>query len=262
MNDSRSSRGGLGCASAARRGRLRTVRPARGRACTMPPSLPDPQCFGDSTPRGGGRSSPPAHRSRQGGRPPHPRPDGVRVCPSPAHRCKRGSSLRRRSGSACHAFALTLVSEPPDGGEDVLEGDLLGEHLGGTSPKHLLVGSGILQGGHHQHRDGGVGLLQMPDHLRGALVGEGYVHYGGIYAALGHPPAPLGHRAALSNYLKVRLLVHHVGGGLTERAVILHKQDERHLLAPVLLALALTGLCTHKVSRGHLRSRACCRTYE
>jgi hypothetical protein len=123
---------------------------------------------------------------------------------------------------AC-AFTLTLVSEPPDGGDDVPEGDVLGKHLGGTSPKHLLVDSGILQYSHHQHRDGGVGLVQIPDHLRSALIGEGYVHYGGVDAALGHPPASLGHRAALSNYRKVRLLVDQVGGGLAERAVMLHK---------------------------------------
>src|SRR5215216_214644 len=122
---------------------------------------------------------------------------------------------------------------------------------------------GILKGGHHQHRDGGVGLVQIPDHLRGSFVGEGYVNYGGVYATLGHPPAPLGHRAALSDHLEVGLLIHHVGGGLAERAVILHKQDERHLLAPVLLALALSSVRTHEASRAHLQSRrVCCWTYE
>src|SRR5215204_1341840 len=65
---------------------------------------------------------------------------------------------------------------------------------------------------------------QNPDHLRAALVGERYVHYGGVYAAIVDIPlASLGHRASLSNYRRVRLLVHQVGGGLAERAVILHK---------------------------------------
>src|SRR5215203_4018719 len=123
------------------------------------------------------------------------------------------------------AFTLTLVSEPSDGGEDVPEGDVLVKHLVCARPKDLLVNRGILQGGHHQHRDGGISLVQIPDHLRGSLVGEGYVHYCGVYAALCHPPAPLGHRGALSNYRKVRLLVDHVGGGLAERAVMLHKQN-------------------------------------
>src|SRR5215213_4012091 len=123
------------------------------------------------------------------------------------------------------AYTLTLVSEPPYSGEYLPEGDLLRKHLGGASPKHLLVDRGILQGRHHQHWDGGVGLVQIPDHLRSALVGERYVHYGGVYATLCHPPAPFGHRAALGNYLKVRLLIHQVGGGLAERVVILHKQD-------------------------------------
>src|SRR5215208_1975103 len=34
------------------------------------------------------------------------------------------------------AFTLTLVSEPSDSGEDVPEGNLLGEHLVCASPKH------------------------------------------------------------------------------------------------------------------------------
>ena len=57
------------------------------------------------------------------------------------------------------AVTLTLVSESPHGGEDLLEGNVLGEHLVGTRPKHLLADPGILKGGHHQHRDGGVGLV-------------------------------------------------------------------------------------------------------
>jgi hypothetical protein len=57
------------------------------------------------------------------------------------------------------AGTLTLVSESPHGVEDLLEGDILEEHLVGTRPKHLLVDPGIVKGGHHQHRDGGVGLV-------------------------------------------------------------------------------------------------------
>ena len=44
-----------------------------------------------------------------------------------------------------------------------------------------------------------------------------------VIAALSHPRASLGHRAALSNYRKVRLLVDQVGGSLAERAVMLHR---------------------------------------
>ena len=54
---------------------------------------------------------------------------------------------------------------------------------------------------------------------------EGYVHYGGVYAALGHPLASLGHGAGLGDHLEVGLPVDHVGGGLTERPVVLHEQD-------------------------------------
>jgi hypothetical protein len=44
----------------------------------------------------------------------------------------------------------------------------------------------LLQAGYHQHRDGGVGLVKIPDHFRSALVREGYVHCGGVYATLCH----------------------------------------------------------------------------
>jgi hypothetical protein len=96
--------------------------------------------------------------------------------------------------------------------------------------------------------------VKIPDHLWSALIGEGYVHYGGVYATLCHPPAPLGHRAALGNYLKIRLLVYQVGGGLAERVVILHKQDERYLLASVLLALTLVVLCAQTRSEIHAKA--------
>src|SRR5919112_5427540 len=46
---------------------------------------------------------------------------------SPARRRRRGRLLRRRSGSACRVLVLTLLSAPPDGGEDLPEGDVLGE---------------------------------------------------------------------------------------------------------------------------------------
>src|SRR5215203_467536 len=103
----------------------------------------------------------------------------------------------------------------------------------------------VLNVGYHQHRDGGVGLVQVPDHLRGSLVGEGYVHYGGVYAALGHPLASLDHRAALGHHLEVGLLVYHVGGGLAERAVILHKQDQCHLLLPPFSWLSPSPACMY-----------------
>src|SRR4028119_658929 len=131
------------------------------------------------------------------------------------------------------SYTLPLVSEPPHGGEDLTEGDLLGEHLDGACTKHLLVNRGVLQSGHHQHWDRGVGIVQIPDHLWCAFVGEGYVHYGCVYAPLGHPAAPLGHGAALGHHVEVWLLVYQIGGSLAEGAVILHEQDERHGLASV-----------------------------
>src|SRR5215211_2593777 len=109
------------CVSVSCRGRLQRVHPTRERACTTAPSLPDPRCFCHSTPGGGRRSSPPAHPSRQAGRTPHPPPDGARLWPFPARRCKCGSSLHSRSGYACSVLTLTLVSESPDGGEDLPE---------------------------------------------------------------------------------------------------------------------------------------------
>src|SRR5215208_559449 len=137
---------------------------------------------------------------------------------------------------------LPLAPESPYGGEDLPEGDVLGEHLGGSRPYHLLVDRGVLQCGHHQNRDGWVGPMEILDHLRSSLVGEGYVHYGGVYATLGHPLASLDHGAGLGRHLEVGLLIHHVGGGLAEGAVVL---DENH-----------------EACGGHFRRSACSRTYE
>ena len=67
---------------------------------TMPPSLPDLRCSGDSTPRGRDRSSLPLYRAIRGYRPPPPRPGGARVRPSRRRRRRRGGCLRRRSGRA------------------------------------------------------------------------------------------------------------------------------------------------------------------
>src|ERR687894_2842923 len=132
-----------------------------------------------------------------------------------------------------------LVPEPPYSGEDLLEGDLLGEHLGRTRFEEPLVDVPLLHVGHHQNRHGGVGSMQVADHILRAWVGEGYVHHGGVYAALGHLLAPFGHRTALGHHLEVRLLVYEVGGGLAEGGVVLHEQDECHLLLAPFFRLSL-----------------------
>jgi hypothetical protein len=67
--------------------------------------------------------------------------------------------------------------------------------------------------------------VQLPDHLSGALVGEGYAYYGGIYVPLGHLLSSLSYGSALSHHLEVCLSVYQVGGGLAERRVVLHEQD-------------------------------------
>ncbi len=71
--------------------------------------------------------------------------------------------------------------------------------------------------------------MQIPDHLRGAIVGEGYVHYGGVYAPLGHPLARFPNAPGLGDDLEVGLLIHQVGGGLAEGCVVLDEEDEGHL---------------------------------
>src|SRR5919107_903607 len=90
--------------------------------------------------------------------------------------------------------------------------------------------------------------MQVADHVLRAFVGEGYVHHGGVYATLGHLLASFGHRSTLSHHLKVRLLVHEVGGGLAEGGVVLHEQDECHLfLAPFSrLSLSVTYVPTNR----------------
>src|SRR5829696_1393306 len=130
------------------------------------------------------------------------------------------------------AHLLPFAPQSPDRSEDLREGDALVEHLVGPSLQEPLVDLVVLDGGHYQHWEGGVGLVQVADHRLGALVGEGYVHDGGVYAPLGHPFASLGHRAGLGDYLQVVLLVHKVGGGLPKRRVILHEQNECDACAP------------------------------
>jgi hypothetical protein len=70
----------------------------------------------------------------------------------------------------------------------------------------------------------GVGLVQLAHHLWGALVGEGDVHHGGVYAPLGHPLAALGHGPRLGNDLHAVLPAHQQRGRLAERGVVLDEQ--------------------------------------
>src|SRR5215210_538836 len=88
--------------------------------------------------------------------------------------------------------------------------------------------------GEHQDRHGRVRLVKLADHLRGALVGQRgtSIHHGGVYAPLGHPLATGGHRAGPGHHVQVLLPAHHVGGRLTERAMVLDEQYAGDLGTP------------------------------
>src|SRR3712207_8342630 len=47
-------------------------------------------------------------------------------------------------------------------------------------------------------------FVQRPHQLLGALVGQGYVHDGGVYSAFGHPLAALGYRGGLGDHFQDR----------------------------------------------------------
>src|SRR5215208_5324208 len=129
----------------------------------------------------------------------------------------RGPSLH-----PCYASSPEL----PHRGQELLQGGALGDHLARSGLEEPWLNLSVLEVGHHQDWDGGVGLVQHPNQLLGSLVWQRYVHDGGVYATLSHLLAALGHRAALGNHREVRFSVQHVGGGLAEGAMILNEQYE------------------------------------
>src|SRR5215210_1911259 len=71
----------------------------------------------------------------------------------------------------------------------------------------LLADLLVLERGHHQDRYGSVGLVQLPNQFRSALVGQTDVHDGGVYADFRHLLATLGHLTCLRDDLQVRFVV-------------------------------------------------------
>jgi hypothetical protein len=77
-------------------------------------------------------------------------------------------------------------------------------------PQERLGVLGIIGTGQHQDRNAEVAVVQLSDHLGGALVGELHAYHGGVYAPLGHLLSALPDGADLRHHPHVGLPLHQV----------------------------------------------------